>query len=57
MPIGDARAVRPDMKVYRAPGEYEVAVLVATRQLRDEGDEAGAYSRLAEMADENRHRH
>jgi hypothetical protein len=57
MPIGDARAVRPDTKVYQVPGEYEVAVLMATKQLLDEGDEAGAYSCLREMADENGRRH
>ena len=39
------------------PGEYEVAVLMATKQLLDEGNEAGAYSCLAEMADENCRRH
>jgi hypothetical protein len=57
MPIGDARTVRPDTKVYQVPGEYEVAVLMATKQLLDEGDEAGAYSCLREMADENGRRH
>jgi hypothetical protein len=57
MPIGDARAVRPDTKVYQVSGEYEVAVLMATKQLLDEGDEAGAYSCLSEIADENQRRH
>jgi hypothetical protein len=57
MPIGDARAVRPDTKIYQVPGEYEVAVLMATKQLLDEGNEAGAYSCLAEMAAENHRRH
>ena len=57
MPIGDPRRVRPDTKVYQVPGEYEVAVLVATKQLLDEGDEAGAYSCLREMADEHCRRH
>ena len=57
MPIGDARRVRPDTKVYQVPGEYEVAVLMATKQLLDEGNEAGAYSCLREMADENGRRH
>jgi hypothetical protein len=40
MPIGDARRVRPDTKVYQVPGEYEVAVLMATKLLLDKGDEA-----------------
>jgi hypothetical protein len=30
---------------------------MATKQLLDEGNEAGAYSCLAEMADENHRRH
>ena len=57
MPIGDARRVRPDTKVYQVPGEYEVAVLMATKMLLDEGDVAGAYSCLREMADEHCRRH
>ena len=57
MPLGDARSVRPDTKVYQVPGEYEVAVLMATKLLLDEGNEAGAYSCLAEMAGENCRRH
>ena len=41
MPIGDARRVRPDTKVYQVPGEYEVAVLMATKMLLNEGARLG----------------
>jgi hypothetical protein len=54
MPIGNAQAVREDTMVYEVPDEYAVAVLMATKQLLDEGNEAGAYACLAEIADENR---
>jgi hypothetical protein len=37
--------------------EYEVSVLLATKMLLDEGNEAGAYSCLREMADEHCRRH
>ena len=57
MPIGDARRVRPDTKVYQVSSEYEVSVLLATKMLLDEGNEAGAYSCLREMADEHCRRH
>jgi len=50
-------AVRPDTTVYQVAGEYEVAVLMAAKQLLDEGNENGAYACLAEMADENRAEH
>jgi hypothetical protein len=57
MPIGDARAVRDDTMVYHVPGQYEACVLMATKQLLDEGNEAGAYACLANIADEKRRRH
>jgi hypothetical protein len=57
MPIGDARRVRPDTKVYQVSSEYEVSVLLATKMLLDQGNEAGAYSCLREMADEHCRRH
>ena len=57
MPIGDRNAVKPDTPIYQVRSEFEVAVLMATKQLLDEGDEDGAYSCLFEMADENVSRH
>jgi hypothetical protein len=42
VPIGDKRAVRSDTMVYQVRGERDVAVLIATKQLLDAGNENGA---------------
>ena len=57
MPIGDEKAIQPDTIVNLVQGMFDVAVLVAAKQFLDEGNEAGAYNCLAQIADENRLRH
>jgi hypothetical protein len=51
MPIGKG-AVGPGTMIHHVPGEFEVAVLLAAKQLLDEGNEDAAYSCLTEMVDE-----